>query len=126
MAKGGIELRGMYKLTSAMRQKCNLGAIKTIVQRNGDKLNTTMKRNTHAAFRKTNPRTGRPYSSGDTARSINTVISDNGLTATVAPTMNYDPYVEYGTRFMEAEPFVRPAFNEVKPQFVSDMEKLCK
>ena len=119
MGSSGIELKGMYKLTSAMREKCSLEAVKTIVQRNGDRLNTAMKRNTHSAFRK-------GYSTGDTARSVNTVISDNGLTATVAPTMNYDPYVEYGTRFMEAEPFVRPAFNEVKPQFTSDMDRLVK
>ena len=126
MAKGGIELKGMYKLTSAMREKCSLGAVKTIVQRNGDRLNSTMKRTTHSAFRKTNPNTGRPYSTGDTARSINTVMSDNGLTATVGPTMKYDMYVELGTRFMEAEPFVQPAFNTVKPQFFSDMDKLVK
>lgn len=126
MAKSGIELVGMVELTAAMRQKCDLAAAKEVVKRNGDRLNSTMKRETRSAFRKTNPNTGRPYSSGDTARSINTVISDEGLTATVAPTMNYDPYVEYGTRFMEAEPFVHPAFNEVKEQFKSDMEKLVK
>lgn len=119
MAGKGIELKGMYELTAAMRQKTNLEAVKTVVQRNGDRLNASMKSKTHSAFRK-------GYSHGETARSINTVISGDGLTATVAPTMNYDPYVEYGTRFMEAEPFVRPAFNEVKEQFKSDMDKLVK
>lgn len=114
-----IKISGMAELTTAMRKKIPLDSLKTVIQHNGDRLNSAMKRETKTAFVK-------GYSHKATAGSINTVISDGGLTATVLPTMNYDPYVEFGTRFMEAEPFVRPAFNEVKEQFKSDMDKLVK
>lgn len=40
--------------------------------------------------------------------------------------MKIDPYVEYGTRFMEAEPFVNPAFEKQAPIFIKDIEDLVK
>ena len=66
------------------------------------------------------------YSTGDTAGSVNTVITDGGMTAEIGPTTNYSMYVEYGTRFMTAEPAVRPAFEEQVPVFKSDMDKLVR
>jgi HK97 gp10 family phage protein len=35
-------------------------------------------------------------------------------------------YLEYGTRFMDAQPFVRPAYNEQKAKFIRDMNKLTR
>ena len=48
------------------------------------------------------------------------------MTARVAPTAEYSEYVEYGTRFMESQPYMRPAFGEQKQQFKSDMQKTCE
>jgi len=48
------------------------------------------------------------------------------MTAHVGPTTDYSPYVEYGTRFMRAEPAVRPAFEEQVPIFKQDMEAIMK
>ena len=53
-------------------------------------------------------------------------IKDSGLTAESEATVNYAGYVEYGTRFMGAQPYMRPALQEVGKQFKSDMEKLVK
>ena len=53
-------------------------------------------------------------------------ISDGGMTATVAPHTEYFPYVEYGTRFMEAEPTLSPAFQKIKQQFYKDVMDLVK
>lgn len=64
------------------------------------------------------------YSKGTTRRSTTLEISGDGMTATVAPGTEYFPYVEYGTRYMEAEPTLGPAFNKVKPEFIEDIEKL--
>ena len=44
--------------------------------------------------------------------------------ARVKPTTKYSPYVEYGTRFMDKQPFVKPAFQKVKKEFVNDLKKL--
>lgn len=35
-------------------------------------------------------------------------------------------YLEYGTRFMSSQPFVRPALEEQEKQFKSDLEKLMR
>ena len=35
-------------------------------------------------------------------------------------------YLEYGTRFMDAQPFVQPALEEQLPKFKSDMKKLVR
>ena len=62
----------------------------------------------------------------DTERSIGIDISDGGMTATVEPTAEYAPYVELGTRFMEAQPYLKPAFEEQKKQFEKDLQKLVR
>lgn len=114
-----IRLVGLAKLNDALLERAGLDAVRRVVQKNGDQLNRRMKEQTKTSFTK-------GYSTGDTAASINTNITNGGLTAEVEPTMDYDPYVEYGTRFMEAEPFVRPAWEEQKEQFKKDMDKLVK
>ena len=114
-----MRITGLDKLDRALKDNVKLDDVKRVVRANGDLLNETMQRETHNAFVK-------GYSTGDTARSIQTHITDGGMTATVKPTTNYAAYVEYGTRFMSAEPFVKPAFLQVSKSFISDMEKLLK
>ena len=48
------------------------------------------------------------------------------MTAEVEPTADYAPYVEYGTRFMEAQPYLKPAFDDQKEKFKRDMKKLVE
>ena len=114
----GIKINGLEELQAKLKRNVNLDDVKTVVQHNGGELNNQMVRQTSAAFVK-------GYSTGDTARSITLTMSDGGLTATVAPQTNYSMYVEYGTRFMAAEPFVKPAFDIVKVKFLDDLKKLC-
>ena len=123
--KGGdsmseVKLVGMDKLQAKLKWNGeNRDAVRSVIKKNGNQLNEKMKSHMRNAYTK-------GYSSGDTAGSVNTVIAGDGLTAFVGPTTNYAMYVEYGTRFMQAEPAVRPAFEEQVPVFKSDMEKLVK
>ena len=89
--------------------------VKEIVKKNGASLNQQMVKN--AVFKG-------GYSNGDTRRSINILIEKGGLMARVKPLTKYSPYVEYGTRFMDKQPFVKPAFQKVKKEFVNDLKKL--
>lgn len=115
-----VKLVGMDKLQKKI-EYCgkNLDLAKTVIKKNGDQLNERMKSKMKQAYIK-------GYSHGDTAGSVNTVITDGGMTANVGPTTEYSQYVEYGTRFMKAEPAVRPAFEEQVPIFQRDMEAIMK
>jgi len=67
-----------------------------------------------------------PVDTGNLKNNIGLEISDGGMTATVEPTAEYAPYVELGTRFMEAQPFLKPAFEEQKKQFEKDLKELVR
>lgn len=69
---------------------------------------------------------GAPVDTGYLRRSINMNLLEAGLTGIVGPTADYAPYVEYGTRFMSAQPYVRPAFNYQKVKFMAEMKALVK
>lgn len=61
---------------------------------------------------------------GATRRSAAVEIKDNGMTAVLAPNTSYFPYLEYGTRFMEARPTLGPAFKRVSPIFIEDIKRI--
>ena len=67
-----------------------------------------------------------PVDTGTLKRSISLVLRDGVLTAESEATAEYAPYVEWGTRFMNAQPFMRPAYYAQKEQFKSDLSRLMK
>jgi HK97 gp10 family phage protein len=119
MTKVRVKFSGLNELRVTIKKSMNLSDVKNVVSKNGAELSEKMQRKTTSAFTK-------GYSQGNTARSIKPLVVDNGMTVEVEPKMNYDPYVEYGTRFMEAEPFVNPAFEKQAPVFIKDIEDLIK
>ena len=112
-----VTIKGMKDLEKALKPNVTMDDVKRIVQTNGKRLNDTMKRQTTTAYVK-------GYSTGDTAGSITTEVRDGGLSVAVGATMNYNPYTEYGTRYMSAEPIIMPSADIVRPQFLSDLEKV--
>ena len=64
--------------------------------------------------------------SGNLKERIELDITDGGMVAEVEPKAEYSAYVELGTRFMEAQPYLKPAFNEQKEKFKKDMDKLVR
>ena len=117
MARGGLTVNGADKLVGKLKRNANLNDVKNVVKMNGSELERRMKRK--AVFTK-------GYSVGATKRSIQNSIEDNGFTARVRPTTHYSYYLEKGTRFMEAQPFVGPAFYEQKEIFKRDMKRLMR
>lgn len=130
MSKDSVKLVGMNKLVAKLEYCCSdRSAVRAVVLKNGNQMNAQMKDNmekTYVAVYKTGKKKGQPIHTGDTAGSVNTVLTDHGMTANVGPTMEYDQYVEYGTRFMKAEPTIRPAFEKQVPIFIRDMKAICK
>lgn len=67
-----------------------------------------------------------PVDTGALKNSITTDFENDGLTAVVAPHMEYAAFVEYGTRRMSAQPYMTPAAETVRPAFVGAMEQMLK
>lgn len=115
MAK--IKIEGLDKLEKQLKKNVTLNDVKRVVRKNGAELQEAIQRN--ADFKM-------GYQTGDTKRSVGLEITDGGMTAESGPTTDYSPYLELGTRFMDAQPFVKPALDEQEPKFKSDMRKLVK
>ena len=56
--------------------------------------------------------------------SISTTISNGGLSAEIGPTASYAAHVEFGTRRMRPQPFMRPAADQHFPSFEEAIELL--
>lgn len=112
-----ITVTGLDELQEALKANVTMDDVKRVVRRNGKEMQQKIQDN--ADFKK-------GYATGTTKRSIGLEMKDGGFTAEVEPQTEYSPYLEYGTRFMEAQPFVKPGYDEQVAQFKRDMQKLVK
>ena len=110
---GDIKIVGMEKLQKKLKKNVSMDAVKRVVRHNGTEMQTKAQQNA-------------PVDTGTLKRSIGIEVTDSGMTAEVEPTAEYGPYVELGTRFMEAQPYLKPAFNVQKEKFKKDMNKLVE
>ena len=67
-----------------------------------------------------------PVDTGFLKRSITIEMDTAHMQGTVTAGAEYGAYVEFGTRYMGAQPFMRPARNEQEPIFLSDLQKLIR
>lgn len=124
-----IKVTGIDKLKKALKDNVTMDDVKRVVRHHGSKLQERMQN--AADFTQ-------GYQTGTTKRSIDLEILDKGLTAAVCqgkeplnpksglPATEYSPYLEYGTRFMDAQPFVKPSHDAQKKEFKKDMQKLVR
>lgn len=114
---------------SALVQKFNAlkytgPQIRDVVKKNGAELQQQTQKNMLEEYK--GHYEGKKFvkPTGATRRSAAVEIKDNGMTAVVAPNTSYFPYLEYGTRFMEARPTLGPAFKRVSPIFIEDIKRI--
>lgn len=110
---GDIKIVGIDKLQAKLKKNVRLDDVKRVVRHNGAEMQEKAMRNA-------------PVDTGTLKRSIGLKITDGGMSAEVEPTADYAPYVELGTRFMEAQPYLKPAFDEQKEKFKKDMKRLVE
>lgn len=109
----GVKLIGFEKLEAKLTKNMDLSAVKTVVKKNGSEMQKKAKKEA-------------PVDSGHLQGMIMLEITDSGMTAEVESTAEYAAYQEYGTRFMKGKPHIRPAFDEQKGKFKSDLGKLVR
>ena len=115
MARGTFTITGLDKLAKDIQERAKMELVKEIVKTNGAEMQKLMINN--AVFVK-------GYSTGATRQSISGFISDGGFTYTAGAKTEYAPFLEYGTRFMASQSFVKPSFDAQKQQFLNDIEKM--
>lgn len=108
-----IKVTGIDELQMKLKKNVQMSDVKKVVRKNGSDMQKKAQKNA-------------PVDTGTLQRSITLEIRDSGKTAEVEPTVDYGAYVELGTRFMTAQPYLKPAFNEQKEKFKQDMRKLVR
>ena len=110
-----IRLEGLDTLSRALKQKSQTStkSLQRVIRKHGAGLQQKAKRMV-------------PVDTRTLKRSITLDINFSGLTATVEPQAEYAPYVEYGTRFMDAQPYMRPAYFTQVAQLKADLDNLVK
>ena len=109
----GVKLEGFDELQAKLKKNVKLEDVKVVVQYNGSEMQTTANLIC-------------PKDTSNLANSITLELTDGGFTAEVEPHMDYAAYVEYGTRYMSAQPYMRPAFMQQSARFKADLAKLMK
>ena len=109
----GVKLEGFDELQAKLKKNVKLEDVKVVVQYNGSEMQTTANLIC-------------PKDTGALAASITLELTDGGFTAEVEPHKEYAGYVEWGTRYMSAQPYIRPAFMQQSARFKSDLSKLMK
>ena len=121
---GTLRINGDVPLMKALQTAANMEAHKAIVKKYGAELQRTAKRN--AVFTK-------GYATGATKRKITLEMQDGGFAAKVEAGTDYAGYklvgreeevvTVKGTRYMNAQPFMKPAFDVVQPKFIADLRR---
>ncbi len=109
--KTSLEVKGAGLLVEHLVKAASMTEVKKVVLVNTTELAAHMQKLS-------------PVDTGFMRRSIIQAILNAGFTGRVTPTAEYAPYVNFGTRFQAAQPFVTTAFNYQKVKFIADMQKL--
>lgn len=110
-----IELKGADSL---------LGKLKALVPkvREGTRLTVAQT----ALLIETDAKLFAPVDTGRLRASIHAEIAPDGLSATVSDGVDYGVFVEFGTRFQRAQPFLHPAYEKNRLAFVANLKKNTK
>ncbi|GKS80729.1 phage head-tail joining protein [Ligilactobacillus pabuli] len=119
MARVSYSIKGLDKLEQGLLKRAQVEAIKTIVKKHTTELQQKAMANASSTYVK-------GYSTGATKKSIGIGFEDGGLTGITGLGLSYDPYLETGTRFMAAEPLLKPLFNQRKNMFISEIKKVVE
>lgn len=108
-----VKITGGDTLMRALAKNANLTEVKRVVKSNGAQLTRNAQRLA-------------PVDTGALKNSILQKIEGGGLASRSSAGMHYANYVEKGTRFMSAQPYMKPSFDLQAPMFIKELEVLFK
>lgn len=109
-----VHIEGLEELIKGLETQGKMEKVKQVVKLNGAELQANAMRKAPVAA----------VNGGTLKRSIGLDMEDGGMTAVVEAKAEYAPYQEFGTRFMGAQPYMGPAFNQQKGRFLNDLQRL--
>ena len=121
MAK--ISFKGLDKLEKKLIENAKMEEVKKVVRDNGLTLQGNVVKNAgEITFNK-------GYFTGNLKQDVaghGLKLSGDGLTAKVGTSVEYGYWLEHGTRYMKAEPFLKDPFEQAEKEFKADIDKLKK
>ncbi|WP_461241128.1 HK97-gp10 family putative phage morphogenesis protein [Paucilactobacillus sp. N302-9] len=117
MSTKGIKVTGVKELRKKLVTNAKMTEVKRIVRDN------TADMESHTTDLEARVYT-KGYSKGDTRKQTHMAIQKGGMLGIVGMGMSYDAYLEYGTRYMQPEQALTPAFLYQKKKFIEDLNKL--
>ena len=116
-----IQMKGCDMLIKHLQNVTELAEVERVVKKHTARLQESAMR--HAENFKGHYKNGVFIKPTRTLkRSISIRYEMSGFMGVVWPTVDYAAYVEYGTRFMAAQPYMRPALVEVETEFRLDLQ----
>lgn len=124
MPRIDIKFEGITDIHKRLAKNIQLDDVKRIIRKNGEQLQRKAQDN--ADFRGHYEGKNFVKPTGNLKGKIMLELTDGGMAAEVEPTAEYSAYVELGTRFMDAQPYLKPAYEEQMRKFENDMQRLVK
>lgn len=119
MAKLVMHIDGLDGLLTKLIKNQALTPAKEIVKKNTIEMHDLTISNMQSAYTK-------GYRTNNTENNTTFEIENAGLSGVQTTQTPYIEYLEKGTRYMEAEPAIKPAFDTQKEKFRKEMEGLVK
>lgn len=124
-SKKGMYFTGIMALEEKLKENVKMTDVKNVVKKNAANMQKEAKRRAefHGHFDSSGAWI---VPTGFTKRSIGIWSSNGGLTKKIGPQSEYAFYLEFGTRYMDAQPFIGPAYRAIRQQFKDDMQRLVE
>lgn len=113
MSNYNFSIKGQDVLMKKLQQNMQKKAVKEVVKK-------------HTIVMQSNAQDLAPHDTGTLKRNIRLMFLNGGLAGTVLSPVDYSGYQEFGTRFIDAQPYMGPAWRQERPLFISDLKELVE
>ncbi|MGM0260485.1 HK97-gp10 family putative phage morphogenesis protein [Enterococcus sp. AZ102] len=113
MVRSTVAFDGLKELQKALKENLDMNLVKQVVKNNTDEMTKNAQRIA-------------PVDTGNLKGKIGSETKSGGMIGVMTSKAPYSGYLEFGTRFTDKKPFIKPAFEKQKVKFKSDLMRLAK